>query len=284
MVLRMARPVRHPTTGIYQFRKRVPDALRPVLGKREEKISLGTRDPSEAKEAHARVTAEVEARWRQLSAGVQTLSQREAEAVAGEIYRSMIADHEDNPGRLPEGLMRLVLERRAQRTEKVRVYPMGADPEKSKALLDRIDRRRQEDNARRVDDWLAAKGLLLTPESRGELGRAVERAILQAREQLSRMSKGDYRPDPDGDRFPTFEAGKRKSAHGKRSPLAVFDDYAKEAEVVARTVKRWRPIIAAIDKEVPDMAGMTPEWVVEWKDRLIARGLSTRTVRDVNHY
>lgn len=70
----------------------------------------------------------------------------------GEIYRSMVADHEDNPGRVPEGLMRLVLEHRAQRTGKARIYPMGADPEKSKALLERIDRRRQEDNARRVDD------------------------------------------------------------------------------------------------------------------------------------
>ncbi|MEP0234414.1 DUF6538 domain-containing protein [Roseibium sp.] len=43
----MSRPVRHKTTGIYQFRKRVPDDLRQVIGKSEVKVSLKTRDPAE---------------------------------------------------------------------------------------------------------------------------------------------------------------------------------------------------------------------------------------------
>ncbi len=34
------------------LRKRVPDELRSVLGKREEKLSLGARDPQEAKRLH----------------------------------------------------------------------------------------------------------------------------------------------------------------------------------------------------------------------------------------
>ncbi len=48
MVLRIARPIRHPKTGIF-----VPAARprRPSFGggEDEEKISLGTRDPGEAK-------------------------------------------------------------------------------------------------------------------------------------------------------------------------------------------------------------------------------------------
>jgi hypothetical protein len=53
MALAMARPWKHPKTGIYWLRKRVPDDLVPVLGKREEKRSLKTRDAAEAKRLHA---------------------------------------------------------------------------------------------------------------------------------------------------------------------------------------------------------------------------------------
>lgn len=89
MVLRMARAQRHPTTEIYQFRKRVPDHLIPIVGKREVKSGLKTRDPKEAVIAHARMLAEIEARWRQLSAGLISLSHKQAVAMAMEIdYRN----------------------------------------------------------------------------------------------------------------------------------------------------------------------------------------------------
>jgi hypothetical protein len=38
-----------PRTGIYYFRKVIPQELRPAFGKREYKVSLGTRDPVAAK-------------------------------------------------------------------------------------------------------------------------------------------------------------------------------------------------------------------------------------------
>jgi hypothetical protein len=62
MALAMARPWKHPKTGIYWLRKRVPDDLRPILGKREEKASLGTRDAAEAKRLHAQALSELEQR------------------------------------------------------------------------------------------------------------------------------------------------------------------------------------------------------------------------------
>jgi hypothetical protein len=65
----MARPWKHPKTGIYWLRKRIPDDLRPLLGKREEKRNLGTRDPNEAKRFHARALAELGERWANLRSG-----------------------------------------------------------------------------------------------------------------------------------------------------------------------------------------------------------------------
>ncbi|WP_166036855.1 DUF6538 domain-containing protein [Sphingosinicella sp. YJ22] len=45
----MTAPSKDPRTGIYYFRKVIPPELRPAFGKREYKVSLGTRDPVEAK-------------------------------------------------------------------------------------------------------------------------------------------------------------------------------------------------------------------------------------------
>jgi hypothetical protein len=66
MVLAMARPWQHPRTGIFWLRKRVPADLVPIVNRREEKRTLGTRDPAEAKKRHAEALAELERRWEQL--------------------------------------------------------------------------------------------------------------------------------------------------------------------------------------------------------------------------
>jgi integrase len=59
MVLAMSRPWKHPKTGIYWLRKGVPEDLRAAVGKREEKFSLKTRDPVEAKRRHAQECLEL---------------------------------------------------------------------------------------------------------------------------------------------------------------------------------------------------------------------------------
>lgn len=43
MVPPMASPFKHPKTGVYWLRKRVPSESVSVLGKREERFSLKTR-------------------------------------------------------------------------------------------------------------------------------------------------------------------------------------------------------------------------------------------------
>jgi hypothetical protein len=74
MPLAMSRPWKHPKTGIYWLRKGVPEDLRKLVDKREEKRSLQTRDPVEAKRRHAEALAEIEARWANLRAGPKALT------------------------------------------------------------------------------------------------------------------------------------------------------------------------------------------------------------------
>lgn len=78
----MARPQKHPHSGVYWLRKRVPDELRQLVGKREEKRSLGTRNPEEAKRRHAAVLSEIEAQWANLRRGTRSLTPEEIESVA----------------------------------------------------------------------------------------------------------------------------------------------------------------------------------------------------------
>ena len=93
----MTRPWKHPDSGFYWFRKRVPDDLREAIGKREERFSLGTRDPTEAKRLHVLKLAEVEERWSNLRAGQRPLSPDDIARLASEIGDQFRAQLEADP-------------------------------------------------------------------------------------------------------------------------------------------------------------------------------------------
>jgi hypothetical protein len=97
MTLSMTRPWKHPDSGYYWFRKRVPDDLRSLIGKREERFSLGTRDPSEAKRLHAQKLAEVEERWANLRVGQRPLSPDDIARLAAEIGDQLRGQLEKDP-------------------------------------------------------------------------------------------------------------------------------------------------------------------------------------------
>lgn len=93
MALGMARPQRHPRTGVYWFRRRVPGRLRAIVGKTEEVRSLKTKDLNIAKARHIAVAAEVEDRWKNLSRGPAVLTHQQVLSLAGEIYRAEVEAH-----------------------------------------------------------------------------------------------------------------------------------------------------------------------------------------------
>jgi hypothetical protein len=97
MALAMTRPWKHPKTGVYWIRKRVPEALRVIIGKQEEKRSLGTRDPSEAKLRLLQALSELETKWKNLQAGPQTLSEQEAHTLVRPVHDEWIRRYRANP-------------------------------------------------------------------------------------------------------------------------------------------------------------------------------------------
>ena len=97
MALRMAQPWPHPKTGVLWFRRAVPKDLRDLVGKREELASLDTKDAAEARVRYARVSAEVEARWANLRAGVRTLTERDAHKLATIVHDVWLKWHSEEP-------------------------------------------------------------------------------------------------------------------------------------------------------------------------------------------
>ncbi|WP_237709525.1 site-specific integrase [Pseudomonas oryzihabitans] len=85
----MAQPFLHPSSGVFYLRRRVPDELRPVLG-REYKRSLKTRDPAEAKARHAVEWTRSEEAFslaRAQLASVQVLTKRDMQQLAARWFR-----------------------------------------------------------------------------------------------------------------------------------------------------------------------------------------------------
>jgi integrase len=279
----MNRPLRRADSTVLYFRKRVPEAVRAIIGgPKELKISLRTRDPQEAKAENARLTAEFEARWVELRRGVRTFSQKDAERIAGEIYREIVTEHEENPGETSDWQTKLLLDHAFLRPEQVKIAKLGASPEKADALLAKLKVNR---HAAIVQDWLDRKGYRVDDESLLRIKKAVNRSVMFAREQLQRNADGDYRPDPKAALFPAPLSEKESAAsapgpRGSASPLEVFDLYAKEAQVKPSTIKRWRPIVAKVQTEHPALSSITTEWAIAWKGRLVDSGLDNNTIRN----
>ncbi len=63
MVCALGTPKRHPESGIYWFRKRVPGRLRAKVGKSEIKFSLRTRNPDIARLRNLEALIDVERAW-----------------------------------------------------------------------------------------------------------------------------------------------------------------------------------------------------------------------------
>jgi Domain of unknown function (DUF6538) len=188
MALAMARPWKHPKTGIYWLRKRVPNDLRALLGKREEKASLGTREPDEAKLLHVQALAELEQRWANLRAPPKPISEREAHELVVPAYEWWINLHRDNPSE--------------QTVWKTKFFDkLWTWPSKYVPLAEEIlhweedgyfDRIAMEKFCReRVQELLASGGLRADELSRSKIEKAFGAAIQRASLDLAKFAKGE---------------------------------------------------------------------------------------------
>jgi hypothetical protein len=209
----MPSPYKHPKTGVYWYRQRVPaDLLSRAVGQNvsvtidgcpsslrvgaELKVSLRTKAPRRAKELAQEAEAQFHLVWASFKSGPVTLSMRDCVALSGDIYRTMSALFEEDARPAADWA-----ERHRRATERARAWKPGPFD----ALKVGRPRSLRERWGTWVDGALADHHLTVDAGSYDMLLTEFDRAFGLAAEMLERRATGDFSPDPNDERFPAFE-------------------------------------------------------------------------------
>lgn len=298
MPLAMARPWKHPKTGIFWLRRAVPDDLRALVGKREEKRTLGTRDPMEARVRHTAQMALLEERWAALRRGpresegaatapCQTirLSERQAHERAAWLYRFWLDKHRENPSAQTFWPTDLYDELWAE-PPAVSLLGEGAEGQALAQVPSRDDLKALRLSRLRgwcfeqADDLLAVRDWTADEESRLRLARAIAAAVQRASLTLQRLARGE-----GGDlEVPSAASqGGPPSVARKAVPFAeLLKGWEAEKRPQAKTVYEWSREVMKFASFLghSDALRVRPEDVVAWKEALIAEGRSAKTIND----
>lgn len=281
MPLAMSRPWKHPNSGVYWLRKGVPEDLRALVGKREEKRSLGTRDPIEAKRKHAEALAEIEERWANLRAGPKVLTEREAHELAAFAYERWFEQHRHNPSL--QTVWNVGLGGRlfapAPKPKAGQIYDStflsNLDP-------DYFERLRMEtwclDGA---DERLKACGFKSDERNRRTLAKAIAAAVQRASLMLERLANGEAIPTM----FSPAVTAVTILPPTLLPPLPLADlvkGWAAERRPAAKTLCEWSRVVRQVGEFLghSDARRLTGEDLVSWKGSMVAAGLRAKTIQD----
>jgi len=302
MGLPMPSPYKHPKTGVYYLRQRVPADLKdkakgqtvalPINGVLKSftpgadvKASLETKDPAEAKARYREADATLSKFWEALRKGPQKLTHKEIQALAGTAYKAWTDAFDDDPG-TPEMWQRIVEANSAAMRGKFGLAQFIIGEPEDKALASLNTR-----FGEIVDAVLRTLCLIIDNDSRERLLAATAKAMGEAAGVNKRKAKGDYTPDTDiRNRYPEYvptvetKAPPQVLKVGSDKTLDLYNllDHKFKDKGKAKTHRDYR---SEIDKFVKfighsDAERITKANVREWRDALIAQGLSLKTIND----
>ena len=270
----MTRPWKHPDSGYYWFRKRVPDDLRNLLGKREERFSLGTRDPTEAKRLHALKLAEVEERWSNLRNGKRALSAddvaQHAAAIGDHLWRQVQAD----PYQQLQWDVEIGASLWSSDVLKGELYLDATQP-LPPTLQKRTDQRGV--CYWLVDRYFEEKGLSPPGEDREKMARAVTFEVQRVVQNHEAYLRG--KQDVRVGRFALLQP---------RAPVApltfekMIEGWLREKKPNEKTEYSWRRVMKELSSflEHDDARRVTADDLVKWKEALLAKERAAKTIRD----
>ena len=275
----MPQPWKHPKSGVYYFRKVVPERLRPLVGKREIKVSLNTKSLREAKLRYPEAAAQAGLLLQRAEGGAIRLTYKQILALAAEWYKRQLAAREDEPGNPAElEIMADVL---------IDKYYENCTPEYAECLYD--DPRQAEDfefdqkyrsadflNEVRgdVESILQEEGLVVDRQSFMLLSERVYDHTIRLLQALRRRALGDYSPDKFLQKLPPWvRPPASRAAEGQGKTLhALLDAWAAERRPPERTVYEWRRVVDRLTQHLghEDAERITKADIVGWKDALLA--------------
>jgi hypothetical protein len=261
----MSRPWKHPKTGIYWLRKRVPDDLQKLVGKREEKQSLGTRDPAEAKRKHLATLTAVEERWANLRAGPRTLTEREAHELAQPQYDEWLALHRDFPSQQPWS---------------IEIGAMAFNPNAVVGDLWWEVREHRIRCIERASSRLAELGTMVDEKGQRAFASAIADAYGRASLKLQEWARGNFGTETSAHvSTPTGRAAGGAAPPVASAPIS-FEElikiWAAEQKPSPRTLYNWTGAVKRLKASVghDDAARLTPNDMARWKASLIDAGLN----------
>lgn len=301
MGLPIPAPYKHPKTGVYYLRQRVPADLKdkargkivalPISGTLKSftvgdsvKASLETKDPADAKARYREADASLSKFWEAVRNGPLSLTQKEIAERAGLVYK-FFADTFEDDAEAPE------LWERAQRINAVvlKKAKLGKRPTYPLTVAQRDILEPRFGGF--VDKLLIDTGEQVDQESRDKLLVAVAEALQQSTGTILKRADGDYSPDTAiRQRYPEYapiekpQAVPRQTEERSGAKLDLYNllDHKFKDKGKAKTHRDYR---SEIDKFVKfighsDAERITKDNVREWRDALIAQGLSLKTVND----
>jgi integrase len=280
MPLAMSRPWKHPNSGVYWLRKGVPEDLRALVGKREEKRSLQTRDPAEAKRRHASALAELESRWANLRAGPKQLTEREAHQIAAPVHDWWLRQHQENPS--------------SQTFWSTELGPQVLQPREPRLIDGLYDANyvlydKDLGQLLHLEAWcrdgaekcLAEQGLKADDNNRNKVAKAIAAAVQRASVTLARLAKGEA---PENTFFSSggFATTARAASQDPVSFDELIKGWASERRPVAKTVYEWTRVMRQLEEYLghSDARRVTGENLVAWKRSMVDGGLRPKTIQD----
>jgi hypothetical protein len=254
----------------------------------EAKLTLpaGTK-PQEVKvrtgEFMAKVETQIEAiRAAQRGEG-QSLTQRQALALAGEWYSWYVARHEDNPGPVEHwrsmwDALIFHLEEHAPDwvvEEGWRDLEWTREPEVRAGVRPLIA------DECKTAQFLASKGVVLNNEAQAAFLDCVLDEFVAAILLLERRANKDYSPDTRPSEFPKFDGRKIARPTGKTSPWQLFEAWVAARQPAASGVNRWRCVFLDLEQRFENAKDITEDEAREWSRQLITIKRKARTVNDV---
>ncbi len=274
-------PIRDKS-GVYHYRRRIPDDVRRVLreldansggngpkhDKREEKKRLG-RNATFAQSAWEKHDRAVEARWAELRSGQSSeLTRIHIQALAGEIHRRWLKLYPPKDPNTREG---------ASHTLRV-LQEIDGEIEREFTSPAFDDDRLEFLHGDHVEAVLAARGLTVSHGVRWLLIAAAQDAAKHACRVAIRKAGGDLRPDPDADLYPEWPSLENTTLSGmcaawiRRRPQAKPETHAAFKACVDQ-------YIAFVGSN--DVSDVTSDQLRKWLEHLkIERDLSDIRIRD----
>jgi integrase len=285
----MPQPWKHPQTGVYYFRKVVPERLRPLVGKWEIKISLDTKSLREAKLRYPDKAAQANLILQRAEGGAIKLTHKQILALAGEWHKRQLAAREDEPGNPTD------LEIAADVL--IDKYYDSCTPEYRECLFDHSHRIEDFELADKyintdfleevkgdVEDILNKEGLVVDKQTITLLCERVYDHTIRLLQALRRRALGDYSADKLSDKLPPWvRPPTSESAETQGKTLqSLFDAWAAERRPPERTLYEWRRIIERLSRHLGhrDAERITKADIVGWKDALLASGIGPKTVKN----